>query len=117
MAKAYITTEQAKTIDIRDYKHLASEYFARWNRPEIAKSKTRATVFNKRSIVFDKVFKFKFEVLDPMDDGNYSVWPFYSIDGRGCHLLCNYLGTEFAETVDEVRDLVVSVLYYIDTRI
>lgn len=112
MTKNPITREQAQAIDLRKYKHLTS-YFGKWSKDlEVVSHYKREIRFNKRSIVWDRYWRFDFKTIDLDGDGSYSVWVY--LDG---HLICNYLETEFAETISEVEDLVISVLYFIRTRI
>ena len=119
MTKNPITREQAQAFDVRSYKNLKDHYarLDRWFGSNCAARLKKLTVFNKRSIVFDKDYRFTFKVVDVMEDGRYSVWPYYQISSGEEFLISEYLDTEFAESMEEIPNLIKCVLYYIRTRI
>lgn len=111
MKNHYMTKDQIKAIDFRNYKDLISFLKIHCTDEQYANYK-RLTVFNKKSIVFDKDFKFTFKELDSFNDGRYNLWA--ELDGM---LLYDYVDCGVADTVEDIPEMVKSVLYYIRTRI
>lgn len=85
MVRNPITAAQAKAFDLRDYRHLVC-FLERHCTPDLYRAYKSRIVFNKRSIVFDGCFEFKFEVVDLLEDGRYTIWPM--LDGS---LVSDYL--------------------------
>ena len=111
MTKAYMTAEQVKAIDFRNYRNLIG-FLEKHCTAEQYENYKRLTVFNKKSIVFDKDFRFTFYPLDALENGQYNLWA--EIDGK---ILYDYVDCGVADRVEDIPDMVKSVLWYIRTRI